>query len=262
MVNAWEWQYNGITIGTDTIGVDSVEGLDMPDIRVDENDRIAQHGTWLYADWLSARVITFTGDVTATSEAGFLSAVNSLRSMFTPQRDVQPLVYKLFASGLQYRIYCKPTRLKLPVDRAFSIMSGDWVGEFRAEDPRLFNDTEATLSASLTSGTGNVSPVNAGTIRTPHRTVFTGPGTDFKVTDVDTGLFMRVNTTLTAAQTITIDTWARTVVKQDGTNLYGFVTTDSQWFDLATGTHQLTGTVASGASGATKMDVFWRSAWN
>lgn len=266
MVNAWEWSYNGVTINVASgdIGINSVEGLDAPGIRTDITDRVAEHGAYVFADWFEPRHIVMNGDIASSSEANFITARDSLKGMFVPQRSELPLVFKLFSTGLQYRFNARPTRFNLMVDRDYGRFNPNWVGEFVAEDPRMYADTATTGTINLNTSPGNITPTpnNAGVIRTPWTLVFTGPGTDFKILDVDTTLFIRVNASLTAGQTMTIDRWNRTIVRSDGASMYGSLTTDSQWFELAPGSHVLTASVASGRTSATKADLTFRSAWN
>ena len=259
MVANWEYSYNGLTFGgAQAVGVLSVEGLDPPDTREDISTRMGAHGGYVYSQFLDTRRVIFEGDIQDSST--MFTTLDTLKAALVPQTADLPLVF-LFPGLVQRRIYCIPSRLSFPVDRDLGIGNANWHAEFVAADPLIYADTlaSATLAANTT---GNA--LNSGIMPAYFESaVITGPGTTFTIKDnAIPAKTIKINTTLTGGQSITVDFRARTVTRNDATNLYSSLDTTSQWWSLAPNfTTVVNFTVASGNTGATQLVLGWRSAW-
>lgn len=262
MVADWGYTYNGLTFGEATkYGIIATTGIsEPPDLREDEADRVGSDGGFLYSDQYNVRRIVITADVADTPGTNFEATIEALKDAFLPQVTAIPLVFK--RPGLvQQRIYCKPSKLSLPMDTAFNLGYGQWSVMLAADDPLIYADTAGTITALAPAGTQAVS--NAGSKSTRFETMtITGPGTNFTIKDnASSTKLLKLNTTLTGGQSITVDWKKRTIVKQDGTNLYSTLDPTSLWWPLFPGSTTVIFTVGSGSTGATKLDATWRSAW-
>src|SRR5262252_2717624 len=120
-LNNWEFYYNGLTFGGfQAIQLSTVEGLNPPDIRVDAEDKMEDHGGFVFANFLSTRTVTFTGDLAGDVDSGeFEILMTNLRKAFAPQSDGLPLSYRLGIDDVRF-INAKPTRVFYNVDPIFS----------------------------------------------------------------------------------------------------------------------------------------------
>lgn len=261
----WEYLYNGLTLGGATkYGILNVEGLaESPDVREDTGYVPGRHGGWSFLDRYNRRTITITGDLTDNST--FETSLTDLKTAFIAQSSALPLSFKrpnMAGSGIM-RINCKPERLSIPINLSFGINYGQWVAQLVADDPFIYDDT-ATVT-TITGATGGTSAVNnVGNFPSFFDNVrVTGPGTNFTIRiNADAVNAVVINTTLTGGQYMDVNFKNRTIVKNDGTNLYGaFQQASSLWWPLPVGSTTIQAIVGSGGSGATQFAITWRPAW-
>lgn len=258
-LNDWEYSYNGLTFGgNNVVGVLKVDGLSMPDVRVDDLIRTADHGEFIYANFLGARTISIQGDIFTSGTIE--TSLDAIRGAFIPQLNPLALNFK-FPNAVEKKINCVPTRLNIPVDAPYQIGDVTWDVMLLAGDPRIYAATQTTNTIALTSGSGSVANSNAGVFSTPPTLVFTGPGTTFRATNNTTSEFLQVNTTLTGAQSLTIDVLNKTILRNDGTNLYGSLDTASTWWVLGPGSTTVAGAITSGFASGSQLQVKFNSAW-
>ena len=88
-----------------------------------------------------------------------------------------------------------------------------------------------------------------------------GPGSGIRLSNLTTGKFLYFTTlTLTAGQTITIDTrpGAKTVLLDDGTNLFGQLFVYSSLWPLVRGVNQISLEMAGAAPGASELTLSYK----
>lgn len=262
MVNAWEYSYNGLTFGGNTAyGVLEVTGItEPPDVREDISDKVGDHGGYSFMDKYSMRRVTLTGDL--VDNATFEASVDALHVAFLAQVSPLPLVFDRPGFAADRRIYCKPSKLALPLDVNYQLGYGQWNVQLVAEDPFIYVD--AVQTATILAG-ASASISNTGNIPTLFESVvITGPGTTFKFRDNLVGggtRFIQLNLTLAALENVTVNFQKRTIIKNDGTNLYGTLDPTSQWWDIKSPNATPALVVTSGSTGATQAAMNWRSAW-
>lgn len=89
-----------------------------------------------------------------------------------------------------------------------------------------------------------------------------GPGTNFLVSNLDTGESFRLNTSLTSSEIAEINTVTSEAIKGNQ-NIFGLIdrTPVGSWITLAPGTNRIIFTAISGVSLATKLTVTWRDTY-
>lgn len=276
-MNEWEFSYNGLTFGGATdYALRFIDGLDMPDSREDLVTRMDSHGAFVFAQYLAERRITIEGDIVGDPGVDLASKINIWRQVFNPQPVAIPLSFVL-PGEIQKRIYCVPTRRDLPNDFDFNIGIGRFTIELVAEDPRIYEDNLNTASAQPATANGvdfdidfsfnfgggvggQVPCTNVGTYFSPMTIRFAGPCTDPKATNLFTGEYLKLNTTIAAGEYIDVDVLTRTIVLNESASRYGTLDLTSTWWELPPGT-TLVGFVATGTDSNTLMTVTWRGAW-
>lgn len=112
------------------------------------------------------------------------------------------------------------------------------------------------------SGTGT-SPLtisNGGNIDTYPTLTITGPGTNFVIQNISTGEKLEWNSSLSAGETVVIDTLNRTVLQGGTTNVYGSF--DGDWLKLQPGSNTFHFNASSGTDSNTLLTVAYRDAYN
>jgi phage-related protein len=251
MASDFEWVYNTLTLGgTSEYGLLSVDGIGSPGARFSDTEKMGDHGSFIFAEFLKARTVTMHGDIASTT---LETRVNALRAAFTPRVGALPLVYKL-PGDIQKRIYCKPTRLDIPMTPEYGIGYTEFHVELMAEDPRIYDDTEG--SQTIASGATQAIS-NAGVIPTWPTITIPGPGvTNPTIKNTTTNKQFKINTTVGAAQTLTLDFLNRTA-KIGTSSVYGSIDATSIWWDLIAGSNSI-----QYVSGGGTLTIKWRSAWH
>jgi hypothetical protein len=277
VANEWEFSFNGLSFGGALdIGIRNVDGLNPPESRADITTKQGDHGSFIFAEFLTERHVTIEGDIVGTPGTDFAGKVNSWRSAFQPQDSPIPLSFKLPGEGAK-RIYCVPARRDLPVDFGYNIGNGSWAVELLAEDPRIYDDTEDSLSTNVASASGvdfdidfdfnfgggtggQVSCANDGIIATYPVVRFTGPCTDPMARNITTGLDLKLVTTIASGDYIDVDFLARTIMLNDVASRYNVLDSTSEFWGLQPGANTVQ-FIASTTDSNTLMTVMWRSAW-
>jgi hypothetical protein len=125
------------------------------------------------------------------------------------------------------------------------------------EPETFFGDMPLKLARDSISGGALVD--NTGEVETWPVWTLIGPGTSFTLTNDTTGQTMKIVAALLAGESFVIDTrpGRKTVTKNDGTNLYPFLTTDSSLWTLAPGLNTVTATL-EGATVDSIIDLTYR----
>jgi hypothetical protein len=148
---------------------------------------------------------------------------------------------------------------------------------FVAHDP-YFYDTLATILTFTATAATNFFPItplrlsstsigsgfsifNSGDVEAFPVFTIQGPGTNPLLTNTTTGKALSATITLGAGQVLTIDTGAKTVVREDGSNQFGTLGLSSVLWSLAVGQNALT--LAMGGAGAgSQITVAYKQRWN
>ena len=122
-----------------------------------------------------------------------------------------------------------------------------WLDEVTTSSSVAYNTTTATffpffplrLSSSTVFGATTID--NDGDVQTWPRWTITGPGSAIYLKNLTSGKTLYLNTTLTAGEIVTIDTTpgVRSVTKNDGTNLFQYLSTTSSLWPLLRGSNSI-----------------------
>lgn len=276
---------DGTTVSLDGSGqvdtpwlVESVDGLDSAEQRNSIETNPEDDGVSFGDFWLGQRSIVFSGKLHASTAAARNSAIVNLQRASRALRSSATLKFQPDGMPAMQISVRREQRLK--------ISGGGWLKDFMlalvAEDPRIYSQTLSNKSATAVAPAGAAFPwvfpvnfgggsgafaslaiTNAGNYPTrPTIRVWGYVKNPILRLDgnPDQDIFLD-NLELFAGEYVDVDFTARTVVKNDGSNLYDKVRRPgSTWWQLPPGssTVELRGTT-SGA-GIT-LDLSSRDAW-
>lgn len=121
-----------------------------------------------------------------------------------------------------------------------------------------YNTTTATffpffpLRLSSSSVFGSTTINNDGDVQTWPRWTITGPGSAIYLKNITTGKTLNLNVTLAAGETVTIDTMpgVRSITKNDGSNLFKYLSSTSSLWPLAKGSNSIQLEMSSATTGS------------
>jgi hypothetical protein len=231
-----EWA--GLVLGTGSDYVwDSLDGWeDLPGVDSGNVARPAAHGSWSGAKFAQERTVTFSGFVVS---ADVLAQVRALRraTQVTGTSAEAPLVVRTAGETLLAYGAITGRAVPLPVTATSEVpVTLQWV----CSDPRRYSLVEKSVSLSLSTPpvTGLVYPLvypldygaedtlpgssatatNDLDAATPPVVVFAGPITRPRLTNATTGIVLEFDITLDAADTLTVDCAAGTVLLNRAAN--------------------------------------------
>lgn len=272
-------EFNGLTIGADDrlrlVGVEGVH--DTPDMRTSDVDRARAHGQWAGIDLLTGRAIVATAQVNAAFDDPIWGQMTQALRATGPE---SPLTVTLpgLAGGRSVQADARVRRVSIPVDtERYQFGVPQLVVEWWATDPRWYDTAEQSATVpvfgSANSGVefdiefdiefGGVTPRGAvvahndGNFAAPWTVTFDGPVTNPRITNGATGQSLTFTGTVPGGSQLVVDSLNR-VVQLNGTSRYQWLSTQSQWFDLAPGATPLRLTALTGTGNAT---LTYRSAW-
>jgi Phage tail protein len=230
-----------------------------PPVLFDEEVVPEQPGARVRAVRHGVRTFVLPLWITAASEAGLRSTLRSLVAAMDPLRG--PGRIRVSAPGGDQREITCFYQDGLNLKEVLGQNSGPLMQRapviFRAPDP-YFYDISDTLSPDYTIGTpatffpilplrltnsdvfADLTVVNSGDVQAWPVWTLIGPGSAITLRNLTTGKVLTLSVTLGAGESVTIDTrpGAKTVTKNDGSNLFGHLGTSALW-PLARGTNQI-----------------------
>lgn len=279
-LNDFTFQLNsGVILNDDSfpfVDIDKVSGLDNAPYRETTRDHEGTDGGFMDAEFEKGRDVILEGTVYGNSST-VEAYLDSLKANYAPVTSPIPFVFKS-PGVVERQLFVKPRGCRYDWDTARRLGMCPIQFLMFAEDPRIYASQLSTaifgyggdaglglgfnLGFNLNFG-GGASPgggsvVNAGNRNTPITFVITGPVQNPLIANATTGHTMGFTITLSASDTLTINTRDRTVYLNGLTNRRSAMTT-VDWFDLVPGTNQLTYGGLSG-TGST-LSVSFRSAW-
>jgi phage-related protein len=282
-LTGWGWQIgDGILLGPDTpYGVITVDGfLDQPDIRVDSSERLGDHGSFVFGNFLTERTITMTGDVTGDTDHEFISNVYAMKAAMLPTNVEIPLRGHIPGAGTLVS-FCIPVRYNLPTNFETGIHYGLWAMQFIAGDPRIYDDDvqQVFSGASYSYGMhfshefgstgvdflggvdGSVSVTNEGIFPTPPIIDIYGPCSNPQVINITQSKMIRLNTTLAEGDVVTFDFDAKTIFLNGDSSVYSSLDDASEWWELPPGETTVQFRIDDVGPGTAQMRLAFRSAW-
>jgi phage-related protein len=267
VVANYQYVYQGVLLGSGTnYRTEKVEGLlSMPDLEVFDSDRNDDHGAYVGRSLLRPRIVQMDVAVLMETLATMTDMETALRTLSTalnplPGRTTAQLVFQRPGTGKRY-VNARCTRRSFP--STYEVPHGLARGaiEFKCADPRIYSLTETSVAIVLTGVSSNSGTVtNGGDF--PHRPVLEilGPAVNPRISNAQDGnKSIKVDITLSAAETLIIDTFNRTVTLA-GANRYDVVRNDNQWWELKPGANTITMN-RTGTTGNATLTVKERDTW-
>lgn len=256
--------------------LEEVTGFDSPNVRTQVTDLPEQDGAVAGNFFLGSRPITLKGKVSASTASARNVAVLSLMRALRGLRD--DVTVKSQASGLP----AMQITGRLDNVRVTGGYTKDFLISVVCPDPLMYSQVLNTQSgtgqvatsgvawpivwpASWGGGTGatvTVTATNAGNFDSYLTVHIDGPIDSPWIRNSTTGnSFYLDNLSLVTGEYVDINMRDRTVIKNDGTNLYSRVRfPDSDWLFLQPGANVLELRASSTASTAT-LTANWRDSW-
>lgn len=237
-----------------------VDGRGLPPARFVEDGVPGEHGTRIRQVRFGPREVAFMLHLTAADGAGLRTALRERAVAFNPAAGDGKLRNEDYDGNVR-ELVCRLARgweLSERLENGAAV--GDWTEQlvvFRAAQPFWQDaaDTETTFEVAegetlwypippleVAVGTVWAAPTisNLGNMETHPVWTITGPGDGLSLVNLTTDRTLTLSTVLAAGDVITIDTrpGAKTVVDQDGINLYPDLTSRDLW-PLAAGDNDL-----------------------
>lgn len=237
-----------------------MKGFQMPPIDYVEDEVPFLHGTKLRQIKVKARELDLPIKVSCPDSGTFAATMRNLLKTFNPLNNDGRLRMVSY-DGVKRDINCRYVS-GFEMDESTENSGDTWqnaIGVFRAFDPFWYdisptiitftNGSPATflqspfLPLKITSSTifGNQTITVNGDVETNPTWVITGPGDSIVINNLTTGESINLNYSLGAGEYINIDTneGKKTVTKNDGTNLYQYLSNDSSLWSLQAGVNNI-----------------------
>lgn len=268
---------NSLTIGAGTVYEWTAwpSGLGSPDIRTDDRARPRRSGVVAADDLYGARTISFEVQVKGTY-AEIEAAMSALTAAFAPSNTDTLLAVRLSGTPAEYSLLGRTRGCEWNLSKRFTHGIGDARCVFVATDPVKYG-AELTVSIALgtagpgftlpaslpailtggsTSGVGSVP--NAGTAAVEWTATLTGPLTNPRLEDIETGRFLKINATLADGETLVLDSSAGAVLLDGTTPRPNWLGAGSRWWTLEPGANSLRLVTDAGAGSAL---ITYRPGW-
>ena len=275
----WEITFNGLTIGPRPYGITRLTGFhEAPDVRTADQNRARQHGQWSSPDFLGGRTVQASIIVLSKHPSSTVWQALS-QALVAGQATESTLTATLpgVAYGNTIQVNARVRKLSLPIDLDYTIGTGRAEVEWHCTDPRIYSSTLTTLTTTQATSSGGlllpalaplafigtatggqVVATNSGEFDAPWTAVISGPVTNPRIENVTTGQTISFTGELGEGDTLTISSLDRTVLLNNTTSRYSWLTAGSSWFDLPAGD---TTVRFAGASGSGSIDLSFRSVW-
>ena len=277
-MNVYEFQVgdngqilNG-AVATSFVDITGVSGLDNAPYRQATRAREGLDGSFIDADFETERTVVISGTV-----FGDESYLDQLKDDFAPSRKSIPF-YFVDELNRQRVLFVKPMGLKYDWNSLKRLGQTDFQGTLIAGDPTIYSASLKSVPMSLPGNlTGRAynrqynygyggyagSPLtqvtNNGNRPTwPTFTIY-GDCTNPKISNEDTGEFIKLARSIGSNGFVVIDTQNRIILLNGTDSIRGDMTADSSWFDLNSGNTVLRYTAS--VIGASSVAVDYRDAW-
>ena len=283
------WLFGGPGQGVQILDIDGLE--DLPDLRVQDDNRGYQDGMFTGRDFLDGRYITMHLQIMSDANASMFTYLQQLKTNISSQQyGTGILQFTLPGRSLQ-RVNARVRKRTIVIDPNYTYGKALASVQFFCPDPRVYDDALQTTTLSTFGELGRTygtSPSYSGftygaspylgwsydtlisgfapryanltndgnTASYPNITIY-GPCTNPSVTQG--GNFLTIQTTLADTDVLTINTLDRTI-ERNGIPSRNLLTTASRWFNLAPGTSTVGYSAASATSASTAIFT-WRNAY-
>jgi hypothetical protein len=282
MATDWTLQFNGITLGgaTNPYQISAITGLhENPEIRSSDVARARTHGQFAGIDYLGGRDIAAAIEVRSPHPSNNIWQAFS-QALVAGQTAEGLLVIQVpgLAAGATVQVNARVRRLALPMDRSYSLGVGMANVEWHCTDPRIYDNSLTSLSITQATGSGSgltlpitfpitfgsgtsggqATATNAGEFAAPWTATINGPVVNPRIENITAGLTLSFVGSLASGESLVVSSVDRSVLLNGTASRYSWLTSTSQWFDLAPGDSAIR---FAGTSGSGSMTFNFRSVW-
>lgn len=269
-----------ISNGTDTFDiinpnqgreVRQLSGFEFPTVSNVIEDLPSRNGSLFVSSKLRRRRLSIDGGLVT-------SQMSQTRRDFVKTLQNTSLLDLYFTTNDNLALQTKVAvdRLTMPQNSKTCRVSR-YLMELIAPDFRFYDQTLKTAATTVTTIPGGApvpaavpAPIaggstqsyilnNDGNYNTPPVFLIRGPGTNFIVQNITTGQSFNLNLTLSASQTVRIDTFDKSVIRLTNTNVFGNF--DGSFFELVPGQNIIHFNAQTGVTGDTQLTTQWRDSY-
>ena len=235
----------------------NISGFDSPDVREAADDLVGDDGGVHGLFYYGRRPVVLEGMIDSRPD----NALRNLR-MTRLQRSSNAMrtdstLRWMPEGGVEQVLNLRrqqPLRITGGYNKSFQL-------SMVSSDPRIYS--AEVKEAIIAPNTHDIFLQNVGTIGSPPEVSINGPATAIEIHNHSNGQFIVFAPaySISAGQRLDINFANRTVMRENGTNVYGqvqFATTS--WWALDPGSNEVAWH-ATGTTGASSMIVRWRDAW-
>jgi hypothetical protein len=277
----YSFTFGSFTFGAGTpfpvLEIDGLEGV--PELRVQDDNRGYNDGSYSGRDFYNGRTITFSVNIFAGNGLSAQANYNLFQAAIQPQSTgTTALAFKLSPSDTEKTIQARVRQVKTKVDPDFTYGYIKTQVVVFCPDPRYYDNvtTFATITAPLSfpgrtynrvydlnfggGGTNQITVNNTGWIYTSPIITITGPCSTPSVGLVGTTDYVGVNYTMSATDQIVIDLNQK-LVTLNGTAVRNLVLAGSNWFTCPPGNSAISFNISSGATASTNATISYSPAY-
>lgn len=243
------------------LGDDAITGLDSPTIRPVTVAKTQADGAYQGYNFHGERPITMRPTISRSSVAARNVASSKLRKVLNDCMIADGTLTWTPTGGISHFVR---VRKNAEYREAGGVIKVGFFG-LMAADPFIYSTTLRT-TGSLAPGT-NTTVENQGNATVfPTAVTITGPGTGPQVRWLNYPSYVPMYfpaLTLTSGQAMTIDFANKTILRNDGVNLYQYLALppNGNWVPLAPGNNTFRPDMDSGSNGSTTFTLTWRDGW-
>jgi hypothetical protein len=277
----YSFTFGSFTFGAGTpfpvLEIDGLEGV--PELRVQDDNRGYNDGSYSGRDFYNGRTITFSVNIFAGNGLSASANYNLFQAAIQPQSTgTTALAFKLSPSDTEKTIQARVRQVKTKVDPEYTYGYIKTQVVMFCPDPRYYDNTTtfATITPptsvqgrtydrvyplSFGGGNNNSTTINnTGTIYTSPIISIVGPGSNPLISLAGSTNYVGVNYTMTALDTIVIDLNQK-LVTLNGTAVRNLVLAGSNFFTCPVGSSQLVLSFSSGVSASTLATISYSPAY-
>jgi hypothetical protein len=235
----YQLQYNGLAMGPGTpYRITNIAGLDLPNMRGGDVAYPRDHGEQIGLDLMAGRDVTI--DLQVVSDGTSLQhALAAFATAFGPAGTTEAPLYVQLPNLPLLAMMCRPRQRSVPITLEGYTVAGvaSVAVQVHATDPRLYSapSTSTTVGAPVPLGgltfpvtfpatfgggsaTADIFATNAGNVEMRPILVITGPCTDPKIVNDQTGWSLQfanpaeTGFTLSTGDTLTVDLMSHSVL--------------------------------------------------
>lgn len=257
----WQYSFRSVVIGAGTpYVVQTIDGLDMPDVRSGDQTKSSADGDHAGIDTLASRQITMVCEVSPINSTPVTTLLQNLKLAMQPldplSQPLESFVY-LEPPDPQLTVLCRPRGCHFQKDRMYFRQSTKATLAWYSPYPEIFGDPlSVTLPVFQEAGgftfpykfpftfqgagvQGQVNATNAGTVETYPVTTIYGYCEGPYIENGLTGEVLALNANLGANDSVVIDHRSHSVTLDGQASLRGAVIPGSSFFSLQPGTTPL-----------------------